>query len=188
MRIALAHLASVSPYQQSRKVQSVKVRDETHDEFEERTWREKAHCDSAGNCFIPPMAFKNCLAEAARYKSIQIPGKGKSTYTKHFEAGVLCVEPVPLGCKLDDVRKLTLYVPPDGKRGSGKRVTKHFPVFDAWAGKVQFLVLDEIINDEVFEMHLIDAGQFIGIGAFRPRNNGYFGRFKVEKIEFATRK
>jgi hypothetical protein len=100
MRIAFAKLKSVSPYSQSRPVQSIKTRDQTHDEFEQATWRERCHVDSKGIVFIPPMNFKNCIAEAAKYKSIQIPGKGKSTYTKHFEAGILCKEPLSLGVKI----------------------------------------------------------------------------------------
>lgn len=182
MRIAIATLRSVSPYSQSRPVQSLKSRDETHDDFEQRTWRERCHVDGKGQAYIPPMGFKNCIAEAAKYKSIQIPGKGKSTYTKHFEAGILCKEPMPLGVALEDIKGERLFVPADGKRGGGKRVWKTFPVFHEWSGEVEFLVLDELIDDEVFHSHLVDAGQFIGIGRFRPRNNGFYGRFAVENI------
>ena len=184
MRIAVASLKSVSPYSQSRPIQSIKSRDETHDDFEQRTWKERCHADADGMVFIPPMSFKNSIAEAAKYKSIQIPGKGKSTYTKHFEAGILCKEPLSINVKLPDVQGERLFVPADGRRGSGKRVWKTFPVFHAWAGKVEFLVLDELIDDEVFKSHLTDAGQFIGIGRFRPRNNGFYGRFLVEAVDW----
>ena len=185
MRIALATLQAASPYSQSRPIQSSKDRNETHDAYEQRTWRERCHTDKDGIVFIPPTAFKNCIAEAAKYKSIQIKGKGKATYTKHFEAGVMCKEPLSLGVHVDDVEALRLFVPADGKRGGSKRVWKTFPVFHDWGGTVEFLVLDEIIDNEIFEQHLIDAGQFIGIGMSRPRNNGYFGRFSIEKIEWA---
>jgi hypothetical protein len=182
MRIALAHLKSASAYGQSKAILEKKSRDETHDQFEERTWKQRCHVDKDGIVFIPPTAFKNCLSEAAKYKSIQIPGKGKTTYTKHFEAGVLCVKPVSLGVHIDDVDGLRLHVPADGKRGGGKRVWKTFPFIPEWESEVEFCVLDEIIDNDVFEQHLIDAGQFIGIGYFRPRNNGYWGRFSVEAI------
>jgi hypothetical protein len=185
MRIAIATLESVSPYSQSRAVQSLKSRDETHDDYEQRTWRERCHIDAARVVFIPPMSFKNCIAEAAKYKSIQIPGKGKSTYTKHFEAGILCKEPFSLGVKLDDVQGERLFVPSDGKRGGDKRVWKTFPVFQEWKGDVEFLVLDDLIDEEVFQSHLVDAGQFIGIGRFRPRRNGFYGRFAVVKVKWS---
>ena len=99
MKKALAHLKSVSPYQQGKFIATKKTRDETYSEFEANHWRERMHVDEKGFVFIPPMSFKNCLSEAAKYKSIQIPGKGKSTYTKHFEAGILCVEPLVLPVK-----------------------------------------------------------------------------------------
>jgi hypothetical protein len=43
-------------------------------------------------------------------------------------------------------------------------------------------VLDETVTEEVFRNVLEQAGAFIGIGRFRPRNNGFYGRFKVEAI------
>ena len=47
-----------------------------------------------------------------------------------------------------------------------------------------FFVLDETITEDVFLNHLTQAGQFIGIGRFRPRNNGFYGRFAVDKVEW----
>ena len=52
-------------------------------------WRERLHVNSDGYVFIPPMAFKNCISEIAKYRSDKIPGKRNATYTKHFESGVL---------------------------------------------------------------------------------------------------
>jgi hypothetical protein len=142
------------------------------------------HYDENGDVFIPPLAFKNCIAEAAKYLSIQIPGKGKSTYTKFFEAGVTVIDPVPLGVNKDDVKGEALFVPSDGKRGSGKRVTKIFPFINKWKADVSFYVLDETITDDVFRHHLEEAGKFIGVGSFRPRNNGVCGRFVVEDMKW----
>lgn len=182
MKVACVKLESMSPYSQSRMFRSVKDRDETHEDFESRCWRERLHVSPSGNVQIPPMAFKNCIAEAAKYKSIQIPGKGKTTYTKHFEAGVMVVEPLVLPLRPEDVECDALHVPSDGRRGGSKRVLRRFPVIQQWEGEVEFIVFDEIITPEVFEQHLNDAGQFIGIGRFRPRNNGYYGRFRQKSI------
>ncbi|MAT51521.1 MAG: hypothetical protein CMK32_10100 [Porticoccaceae bacterium] len=181
---AICRLKSASPYSQGRFIQSEKSRDETHADFEKRVWKERCHVTKEGNLFIPPMCFKNCLAEAAKYKSIQIPGKGKSTFTKHFEAGILVVEPLVLDTKIDDIHGEWLHVPSDGRRGGSKRVEKCFPLVQNWDGVVEFLVLDEIITKDVFTEHLRDAGSFIGVGRFRPRNNGYYGRFSVEDVDW----
>ena len=184
MHKAICKLKSVSPYSQSAPFGEKKTKNETHEEFEKRTWRQRGHFNDEGNMFIPPMAFKNCLSEAAKYKSIQIPGKGKSTYTKHFEAGVLVVEPLILDVTKDTVESHSVFVPSDGRRGGTTRVWKTFPLVPRWEGTVEFLVLDELINEEVFANHLEDAGSFIGLGRFRPRNNGYFGRFAVENVRW----
>jgi hypothetical protein len=132
--------------------------------------------------FIPPTAIKNCLAEAAKYLGIQIPGRGKSTYTKHFEAGIMCMEPISLEIKAADVPGTWLFVPADGVRGSGKRVWKCFPTIQHWAANAIIHILDETITNDVFEKHLEQAGKFIGLGFFRPRNNGYWGRFSVKRV------
>lgn len=184
MHKAICKLVSMSPYSQSRYIQEKKTRDETHSEFEKRSWYERCHWNENGQMYIPPMCFKNCLSEAAKYKSIQIPGKGKSTYTKHFEAGVLVVDPLVLPVTRETVSHEWLHVPSDGRRGGTTRVEKCFPLVPSWSGEVEFLILDEIIAEEVFTEHLRDAGSFIGVGRFRPRNNGFYGRFKVESVQW----
>lgn len=185
MRIAKCELESLSPYGQSRYHATEKLNQENSKDYEKRTWRERAHINKDGFMFIPPMAFKNCLAEAAKYKAEQIPGKGKTTYTKHFEAGLMVVEPLALTVKKEDIDGLWLFVPADGKRGGSKRVEKCFPVIQEWGGVVEFHILDDTITEEVFERTLTDAGQFIGVGFFRPRNNGYYGRFKVNNVKWS---
>ena len=187
MKIVTAILKSLSPYSQSRFAQVPKLDKERPDDYEARTWRERCHFNTEGRVFIPPMAFKNCLSEAAKYLGIQIPGKGKATFTKHFEAGVLVTEGLVLPETRETVQGEWLFLPADGKRGSGKRVMKCYPVIPAWEGPVQFYILDDTITPEVFRYHLEQAGQFIGIGRFRPRNNGYYGRFIVQDVAWAEK-
>ena len=182
MKTAIASLESISAYSQSRHYDTPKLEKESNSDYEDRTWADRLHVDATGHVFIPPMAFKNCLSEAAKFLGRQIPGKGKSTYTKHFEAGVLVMDAVQLPILKKDVPRETYFVPADGIRGSGKRVTKHFPVIQSWKADVTFYILDETITQTVFAEHLREAGRFIGIGRFRPRNNGFYGRFQVNDI------
>lgn len=188
MKVAIAKIKGIAPYSQSRIIdpeKCPKLNKESNDDYAQRTWREHLHTDSVGNVVIPPMAFKNCVSEAAKYLSMQIPGKGKSTYTKHFEAGVQVVEPSVLAIKADKVGFERLFLPSDGQRGSGKRVWKYYPVIPEWETEVTFYIFDDTITKDVFVKHLIESGRFIGIGRFRPRNNGFYGRFTVEKIEWS---
>ena len=184
-RIVEVEFKGISPYSQSKHIVSPKADKETHEDFEKRTWRERMHVTEDGYVFIPPMAFKNALSESAKFTSTQIPGKGKATYTKHFEAGVLVCDPVVLAIKAEAVPGEWLFVPSDGKRGGGSRVMKCFPVIHEWSGVAIFHVLDDTITGPVFEKTLEEAGSFIGLGRFRPRNNGYYGRFEVTSFEWS---
>lgn len=184
MKTVVANIEGVSPYSQSRHYTTEKLPKELPKDYEARTWRDRLHTTEDGEVFIPPMAFKNCIAEAAKFLSVQVPGKGKATYTKHFEAGVLVTDALRLGIKAADVPGEWLFLPSDGIRGSGKRVDKCYPIIHKWGGKVTFYVLDETITADVFKHHLEQAGAFIGIGRFRPRNNGFYGRFRVSDISW----
>lgn len=184
MKIATCHLESLSPYSQSKHHSTPKLDKELPKDYEARTWRERCHFTEEGQLFIPPTAFKNCLSEAAKYLSIQIPGKAKNTYTKHFEAGVMVTEPLLLPYQKEKIEGEWLFLNADGKRGSGKRVEKCYPKIPKWEGEVQFLILDETITEDPFKQHLEGAGSFIGIGRFRPRNNGFYGRFRVVSVKW----
>jgi hypothetical protein len=192
MKIAICELQSESPISFSKFVNVSKNVGETHAQHEERTWREKLHVNDDGYVIIPPMMFKNALSQAASYLGIQRPGKGKRTFLKHFEAGIMVTEPLILDLKKEDVQGEWLYVPSDGRRGGTTRVEKMFPIIPSWKGTVKFYIIDETVMEQLpdkngkaaFEYHLEEAGKFIGLGRFRPRNNGYYGRFKVVSIKY----
>ena len=182
--IAIATLKSLSPIQFGRMYCVEKNDKEQPAAYEIRTWRERAHYDEKGMLFIPPMCFKKSLEGAAAFLSMQIKGRGKATYTKHFLAGVLVMDPVPLPVHKDRVRGLWLNVPHDGRRGGRSRVPKCFPVVDLWEGQVTYHILDGIITEPIFTRHLIEAGNFIGILSFRAERGGYFGRYEVKNVKW----
>lgn len=190
MKKAIVSLEGLAPYSQSRFHNMPKLNKEGAGDYEERTWVEKAHWDEEGRLLMPALAFKNSIAEAAKYLSEQIPGKGKATYTKHFEAGVAVVDDVLVNYKggyvtRETIAGDTLHVPSDGRRGSGSRVLRTFPTIGrGWTATVEFLIFDDTITEEVFKRTLEQAGQLIGIGSFRVRNNGVRGRFKPVSVQW----
>ena len=185
MHIATAKLTGLQMLCFSRFHDTPKLAKELANDYEERTWRNKLHTDDAGMVQIPALAFKNCLSESAKYLSLQIQGKGKATYTKHFEAGVAVFDNIPLNIHKDDVAENKVFVPADGRRGSGTRVMRSYPAIAAgWTAEVPFIVMDDIISKEIFLQVLKSAGNLIGIGTFRVRNNGVCGRFKVESLDW----
>lgn len=183
MKIATARLRSISPYSQSRYHDTPKLDKERPDDHEMRTWAERLHVTDDGRVFIPPMSFKKSLETAARFLGMQIKGRGKSTYTKHFKAGVLVTDGLVLSTRKEDVAGEVYFVPADGK--SGPRVKRKFPVIREWSGEVTFYVLDETITESVFIEHLKEAGNFIGIGRFRPENGGFYGRYAVDSVSWS---
>lgn len=191
MKTLNVKLRGVSPYSQSRHYLRELEQGESQDDNYRRTWRNHLHADKDGMVFIPANSLKNCLSEAAKFMSISIPGKGKATYTKNFEAGVMVAQSASLGIHKDDVQMEALFLPSDGRRGGPKRVMKYYPVIPEWEAEAEFIIVDETVlqssqkdkSRTVFHDVLEGAGQFIGIGRFRPRNNGYYGRFEVVSVK-----
>ena len=178
MRTVQVELESKTPYSQSRQHETPKLDGESSDAHELRTWREKCNVDDKGQLYIPAMAFKQCLDNAAKKSGMQIPGKGKSTYSKFFTADCICDNNVPLvGIFKKDVPSVRIPANVDGKRGSGKRVWRTFPQIAQWKATAHFTILDDTITPAVFEKIMKLAGNSIGIGRFRPENGGLNGRF-----------
>ncbi len=186
MRIAKALVSNIanSPLSFSRYHNTPKLSKELDKDYEERTWRERLHVDSAGNIIIPGMMFKKSLEIVGSYlgSEAKIPGQRNATYTKHFVAGVMAFDTIPLAIKKEDVKGEWFFIPSNGQKGGAKRVEKCFPRIDNWEGELNFYVIDDLITREAFEKFLREAGSLIGIGRFRPSVGGYYGRFQVKGI------
>jgi len=186
MKTATVKIQGTTPYSASAVFRSPKLAREKPDDYEERCWRERLHVTPEGKAAIPGMAFKLALEAAARFRGEKIKGRGNQTYAKRFVSGVLVLEDLALAIKAGDVRGVRLFVPADGVRGSGKRVWKTFPTIDEWGGTVVFTILDdEVIDNEAFESHIAEAGNFIGVGRWRPQNGGLNGRFLVRGVKWS---
>lgn len=186
MKTAIVSIVGESPYSQSRCYdQDVpRLPKELPAAYEERTWRNRMHITKDGSVMMPGTCFANCAKEAAKRLKLQVPGKGRVEYTKYFEAGIMCPNPLILPVKAEDVPAERLFVPSDGRRGGGKRVWKIFPRIDAWGGDVTFYVFDDIITEDIFRQVSVAAGLIVGLGRFRPQNCGFYGRFTVASIEW----
>jgi len=177
-------LTSAAPLTQSRKHNEPKLDKELADAYEKRTWRNKAHVGESGFIEIPGFALKCAVVAAAKYAGDQIPGKGKNTWTKKFQCGLIIPENAVTDCKPSAITPIEINANVDGVRGSGKKVTRTFPQLLKWTATVPVLVVDEILTKEVLTTYLTAAGQFIGVGQYRPENGGNNGRFSVDIVEF----
>jgi len=175
-------LKSLSPYTQSRMHSTPKLEKENPADYEDRTWREKCTTDENDNIVIPPIAFKMALDKSSKMLGMQIPNRGKSTYSKHFLAGIMAPVGITLPIKKNDAKKISINANSDGVRGSGKRVVRHFPQVESWSGEIEMYVVDDTVTESVFEKHMQEAGKLVGIGQYRPENGGTCGRFRCEKF------
>ena len=185
IRTATIQIEGITPYSQSRAFQTEKVKNETHDDFDRRAWPEHLHVDEAGDVFIPAVSILQGMAAAASYlgKGGNLNKKGQATWAQNFTCGLAVARGPSLCVKQDAARPERVYCNADGKRGSGKRVWRTFPVFDQWATTLIISILDDTIPEDIFTRVLDAFGLFIGIGRYRPQNGGYLGRFTVKKLE-----
>lgn len=187
MKSYLLQIESTTPIIFSRKLELIdfpKLEREQPDAYDLRVWPEKAHYNQNGNVVIPSVYFKRALEEIAKFLGIQIPGKGKANYTKHFEAGLQVLgEGIDTGVSRNEIKSVAISCNSDGKRGSGSRVTRRFPTMTKWSGQIQVLVVDEIITEDVLREHAEKAGMLIGIGSFRLRKGNSSGGFKIVSIK-----
>lgn len=183
MFIAECTLHSVSPYSQSRNHDIPKQKNRTADDHDRETWREHLHVRD-GEVVIPAMAIKGAMSTAGKYLYTKVAGQGNSTYTKHFEAGVLIPDDLRLGIKAEEVEGERLFLNADGKKGGNKRVWRTYPVIPQWQAATRIYVIDDVITREIFEKYIKTSGQLIGIGRFRPEKGGMYGRFEVRELRF----
>ncbi len=173
-------------------VTSTKGPNETHEQFEARTWKEKIRTNKEGQVVLNQFAVKNALEGSAKRLKRKVPGERNSTFTKLFMQGVmigampLLKTPAGKSYTADDFTGQRLFVPSDGKRGGGKRVTRIFPTIDAWKCDIDVIVIDPKITEDVLKEHLVEAGIFIGLGSMRAENGGVNGRFLVESVSKAA--
>lgn len=178
------NLKSVAPLFFGAPVFEKKKSDETHEQLEERVWREKVRRNTDGHVYIQPFALKNALEAAGSRLNMKLTGK--STYTKLFRQGVVINDDIVLKDRngkpvtIDAIKPIPMFVPSDGKRGSGKRVMRIFPQIQEWFASVEIMCFDQRLTEDVVRAHLEEAGKFIGFGSMRVENGGVAGRFAVE--------
>lgn len=179
LRTATVRLESLSAYSQSKRIWAKKEDNESHDDFEERSWKERLTLKD-GKVYIGPMSFKKALQGAAGMLGDKVPGQGGAAkFVKHFVAGVMITDGIVTDYTPDTVLSEKIGCNSKGKRGGSIDVARRFPMIPKWSGQLQFYIYDPHITSDVFRKHLEAAGLMIGVGRFRPENGGYLGTFRI---------
>ena len=176
-------IESISPYSASRKHDAPKKNDkEGPADYDARTWREKCHYTDDGNVIIPPEAFSFAIKATAQKLQLKIPGKGTAKYGGRFLSGILITDGLVLPETRDTLKSWTGSMNADGRRGSGKRVDRTFPMIHKWGGSITCYILDDEIPKDIFERVVHECGKLNGVGRYRPAQGGTNGRFRVTKF------
>ena len=188
MRIIEAELVSTTPIEFGKQQESTKQPNETWEQYGERTWKERCHTDDKGNVYINPMAFRKALETAASRINESVPGKGKQKWGKYICSGIQTCDPVFIGIHVDNISYKIVSVPSDGKpsgQSKGSRVARYFPHADKWKGKLILTISDDTIPFDQIKKWLIYAGQFCGVGVYRPSSSsgGWYGKWMVKSFK-----
>lgn len=184
MRDVRIKIEGLTPYSASKYFEPDIQKGESKDAHEKRRWREKAHVDESGVVYIPGVSFKMALDEAASLLNEKIPGKGNQTWTGQFATGVVAMNDVSLGVKLDDVKPIQIFAHANGKRGPGTRVMRWFPYIPTWGGELELRVFNDTIPEDVFERFFEQAGLLSGVGRGRPITKSAAGNGRFRPVAF----
>lgn len=189
MKKAEITVRGITPYSPSRNYAAdvPKLKDESADEFDARTWRNHAHVDrQTGLVIIPGDCLGWALKAMSQRRADKIKGKGQQTFTKVFDSCEV-VGNITTGVKLDAVECESFMAHANGRRGTGARVLRRFPIVRTWGGSVSVLFWDDRILEDIFRETASDAGLLVGLGRRRPENKGWFGRFVVDEVKWLDR-
>jgi hypothetical protein len=140
--------------------------------------RAEYHCYRNGNgkCFIPSDQLRGALINAGSAVKAKVGGRSKSM--KQVVAAMFMVTPEHI--QLPDFDAI------DKRSAVNKNVKARVmvirPKWSTWEAEFTLNVMNDTITFETVEAIIEHAGNYVGIGSFRPTNSGMFGRFQLKEI------
>lgn len=180
-------IVGVTPYMQHRMddqkleewEKNRKLIIERDDVAKEDLVRAEFHCyrNKKGKCFIPAEHLIGSLIKAGTYVKAKVGVQTKSM--KSVVAGMFSIHPFEV--ELPDYDEI------DKRSAVNKNVKARIivirPKWTKWSATFELHVDNDTITNETVKSIVEYAGQYVGIGSFRPTNNGSFGRFKLKTIK-----
>lgn len=144
----------------------------------------KVHRNKAGDPIIPLRMMMSNLIAAGQF--IKLDGKRQlSTQNETILPGMLSV--VSTEIRLLDSNGNPAASEVDIQQGTnpngGEAVCIVRPRFDDWRFEIEFEVDQNQLSQQIARDLFDKAGVWCGLGDFRPRNKGTFGKYKVQKWE-----
>ena len=128
-----------------------------------------------GNPYVPSAYIRSAMIEAG--KSMQIAGKKKATYSKVLGA-TLDINPACIAIVPNKYEAFRISAVNPMTRG---RMMVTRPLFKKANLSFSLIVPEEIPKIKINEI-LVEAGQSVGIGDWRPQKKGRYGKFIIKKF------
>lgn len=130
--------------------------------------------NAEGKYFIPADQIRGSLIGAGTYVKAKVGGRAKSM--KQVVAAMFMVSPdeiiIPEYNAIDKRSAVN--------RNVKARIVVIRPKWLEWSAEFDLIITNDTITKETVKSILDYAGDYVGIGSFRPTNNGMFGRFTTE--------
>lgn len=153
-----------------------KVKSAVKEHVPEKEAEKLAYRNEKGKLYVPSTAIKGTILAAASRKKV-----GKFALKPFIAASMKILErEIILPVQKYDIFTTTAVLNNGGKKS---RILVSRPVFNDW--KLNFTIVydDKTLSDPdaMIKDVLEEAGQRVGILAWRPANNGEYGCFKISK-------
>lgn len=135
-----------------------------------------SHCDNDGNFYIPSDQIRGALIGAGTLVKGKVGAQTKSMKSSVSAFFTIAEDRIPIEPFQEiDVRSAV-------NKNVKARVIVVRPKWNTWQVDFTLNVDNDSMPDEMILQLLEFAGNNIGIGSYRPTNNGMFGRFSVTKM------
>lgn len=140
--------------------------------------RAEYHCyrNKDGQCYIPSDHIRGALIAAGSFVKAKVGGRSKSMKT--IVAAMFMPSPEEILLPdYDAIDKRSAV-----NRNVKARVITIRPRWNEWSVSFTLIVDEDSISELAISQIIEYAGKYVGIGSFRPTNNGMFGRFNLASI------
>ncbi len=186
MKAFKVKITGISPYMQHRMDDTkLDIWEKQHnlvitnpDVSKEDAVRAEYHCyrNSSGKCFIPADHLRGAFIAAGTFVKGKVGSQTKSM--KSTVAAMFQVDPYQVVMPdYDEIDKRSAV-----NRNVKARVITVRPKWSTWDASFTLMVDNDTISMNMVKQILGFAGNNVGIGSYRPTNNGPFGRFRLDEI------
>jgi len=141
--------------------------------------RAEFHCyrNKADKCFIPAEQLRIAFINGGGYLKSKVGNSKRSM--KGVIAAVLRVSPEEITMpEYDEIDKRSAV-----NKNVKARVMVIRPKWSTWKAEFDMILDNGTLTKEMITELIETTGNYVGIGSYRPTNNGYFGRFKLISLE-----